>query len=100
MIVSPNEVLEKLTEDIDLENIPKDFGGGFDYQPAMLPSITEEFWQKINSTGTANVCKIPPGPIRWVRDDSMDKAVAVGRDDGISRRFDVLSMPAEAEYRK
>ncbi|KUL84870.1 hypothetical protein ZTR_08208 [Talaromyces verruculosus] len=97
VIVSPNEVLEKLTEDIDLENIPKVFGGEFDYQHAMPPSIAKELWQNIDWKDPDNTGKIPPGPIKWVRDGEMEKAVAVGREDGVSRRLDVLSMTLEGE---
>ncbi|PCG96544.1 Hypothetical protein PENO1_004700 [Penicillium occitanis (nom. inval.)] len=97
VIVSPNEVLDKLTEDIDLENIPKVFGGEFDYQHAMRPSIAKELWQNIDWKDPDNTGKIPPGPIKWVHDGEMEKAVAVGREDGVSRRLDVLSMTLEGE---
>lgn len=97
MIVSPNEVLETLQEDIDLENIPKVFGGEFDYQHAMPPSIAKELRQNIDWNDPDNTGKIPPGPIKWVRDGEMEKAVAVGREDGVSRRLDVLSMTLEGE---
>lgn len=98
IIVSPNEVLEKVSEDIDLENIPKVFGGEFDYQHAMLPSIDKEVWQNIDWNDADSAGKIPPGPIKWVRDGELEKAIAVGREDGILRRFDVLAkMSPEAD---
>uniref|UniRef100_A0A093VEW7 SEC14 cytosolic factor n=1 Tax=Talaromyces marneffei PM1 TaxID=1077442 RepID=A0A093VEW7_TALMA len=98
VIVSPNEVLEELSEDIDLENIPKVFGGEFDYQHAMLPSIAKELWQTINWNDPDSTGQILAGPIKWVRDGDLEKAVAVGREDGISRRLDVLSkISPEAE---
>lgn len=96
MIVSPNEVLEKLTEDIDLENIPKVFGGEFNYQHAMLPSIAKDLWQKIDWSDPESTGTIPPGPIKWVRGSETEKAAAVGRDDGVARRLDVLSMTVVA----
>jgi hypothetical protein len=98
VIVSPNEVLETLSEDIDLENIPKVFGGEFDYQHSMLPSIAKELWQSIDWDDPESTGKIPPGPIKWIRDGELEKAVAVGREDGASRRLDVLSkISPEAE---
>lgn len=96
VIVSPNDVLETLTEDIDLENIPRVFGGGFDYQHAMLPSIAKELWQNINWNDPESTGTIPSGPIKWVRDGETEKAVAVGRDDGIARRLNVVSISADA----
>lgn len=97
VIVSPSEVLERLTEEIDMENIPKVFGGEFDYQHGMLPSIAKELWRNIDWNDPQGTANIPPGPIKWVRDGQLEKAVAVGRDDGVSRRIDVLSMTPEVE---
>lgn len=95
VIVSPAEVLEKLSEDIDLENIPKVFGGGFDYQHAMLPSIPKDLWQTINWKDPESAGEILPGPIKWIRDGAIEKAVAVGREEN-PRRLELLSeMPIE-----
>jgi hypothetical protein len=97
VIVSPTEVLDKLTEDIDLKNIPRVFGGEFDHEPAMPPSIAKELWQNIDWNNPNNTGKIPPGPVKWVRVGEIEKAVAVGREDGVSRRLNVLSMTFEGE---
>lgn len=64
----------------------------------MLPSIAKELWQSIDWDDPESTGKIPPGPIKWVRDGELEKAVAVGREDGVSRRLDVLSkISPEAE---
>lgn len=91
IIVSPSQVFETLSKDIDIENIPKVYGGEFEYQHAMDPSLDEMIRRNVN-WNTSNTTTIPPGPIKWVRDGDSMKAVAVGRTNGESRRLDVCSV--------
>ncbi|KAJ5295054.1 hypothetical protein PENANT_c037G00098 [Penicillium antarcticum] len=78
------EVLPTLREDIDDENIPSIFGGGFSFEHGMLPDLDSNIRDRLNWDDPEKT--LPPGPIKWAREaDGKVAASAVGTQAGLTR---------------
>jgi hypothetical protein len=75
-----------LTDTIDLEDIPQQFGGKLAYQHGAAPTVDKGISQVLNRTSTSSH-KLPVGPLKWVIDQQGRKAAfAVGKIHGEKRR--------------
>ncbi|KAF2122486.1 CRAL-TRIO domain-containing protein [Lophiotrema nucula] len=96
-ILSPANVLPTLSQYIDVENIPKKYGGKLDFEFGSMPNIEPEIEAAIKWENPAvqNGKKtLPIGPIRWsVGEDGSMKAVAVGSEKGSPRHTTVFTIP-------
>ncbi|KAI1818648.1 CRAL-TRIO domain-containing protein [Poronia punctata] len=97
VILTKSEVLPRLTASIDLEAIPQEHGGEFEFQHGMVarldPGICRQLEWLWQSPGT-----IPPGPVKWVVDgEGRRMAVAVGSISG-EPRFQPLAVLPTREF--
>ena len=67
---------------IDVEDIPKRFGGNLEWEFGMHPLLDEETKQLMGDMETEWV----QGPMRCVSRDEKDVILAVGKEDGRQRR--------------
>ncbi len=81
-VLSASEATKKLTEFVELENLPKRFGGALDWTFPMRPVPDAETNEIIGSLAE----KWVDGPIRYISKPDGDALVAVGSHDGRSRR--------------
>ena len=91
-LIAPEDVSKTLTSLIDVANIPKRYGGEFDFKPGMLPILDDEIRQRLTWAPSSDQ-RLPTGPIQWVnRSDKSMVAVAVGSVKGEKRRYDVATL--------
>ncbi|KAM7217589.1 CRAL/TRIO domain protein [Rhypophila decipiens] len=100
VIVQSSEVMDTLLESMDIEDIPKQYGGRFEAKHGMVPRLDEETRQGLCCHGAAGEeVLLPSGPIKWVVDsiqvnENGDRnsvcekkmAVAVGTQNGKDRK--------------
>ena len=98
-ILTREEVLPTLQQYVEMANIPKRFGGDFDFyhgmEPKLDPVIADMLsWQPPNS-------QIPKGPMKWI-DESRGKrtAVAVGSSQGRIREDKIAVLRPKSLTRK
>jgi len=90
VIVPPSDVVATLSEVIDLDSIPQQYGGKFDNvgqmpAAALLPRLDDA------AKGVLGVQELPEGPIKWtVDEDGRRAAVAVGTRDGTTLRKELV----------
>lgn len=88
-----------LSKYIDIDNIPKKYGGNLDWKfgdmPALDPSITESLrWKEV--TEEKGHKTLPIGPIKWQYDAHGDlAAMAVGSEDGKKREKVIAGLHPE-----
>ena len=98
-ILTQEEVLPTLQQYVEMANIPKRFGGNFDFyhgmQPQLDPVIADMLsWQPPNS-------QMPPGPMKWVDEGSGKRAaVAVGSGSGRIREEKIAVLRSKNWTRK
>ncbi|KAI1822260.1 CRAL-TRIO domain-containing protein [Xylaria intraflava] len=92
-ILSDHDVLPVLTTFMDLENIPKNYGGNLDWGFFDEPSYDDEIrriakWEN-------GYTSFPPGPCYWspTEDGTLLECLAVGSKDGQARRERVCTIP-------
>ncbi|KAF2714115.1 CRAL/TRIO domain-containing protein [Pleomassaria siparia CBS 279.74] len=96
-ILSSANILPTLSQYIDPENIPKQYGGKLDFEWGMMPVLEPEIqsaikWESPNVQAGGNT--FPIGPIMWEREqDGSMKAVAIGSENGKPRRRVIFSIP-------
>ncbi|KAL2808897.1 CRAL-TRIO domain-containing protein [Aspergillus granulosus] len=82
-IPTTSEALATLSKYIEPENIPRRFGGKFDWDHGMPLDIDAEIRGALTWRGEH---KLPQGPIKWLMDErARIVAVAVGSIDGTAR---------------
>lgn len=92
-ILQASEVLPTLQQYIDMENIAQRFGGDFEYEHGMQPSLDAEVrevlkWLPPNAS-------LPMGPLKWIDQGKGGKiAVAVGHNEGREREERVARLPS------
>ncbi|KAI9815750.1 MAG: hypothetical protein M1827_002146 [Pycnora praestabilis] len=97
-ILAHHEVKPTLLSYIDLENIPRQYGGTLDFKFGDLPNI-EPAVQNILDWSTPEHT-FPLGPVKWIHDEKDDRtAVAVGSMDGKERRMLVASLHPQGKAR-
>lgn len=74
VIVSSKEIFPTLSKFIDIENIPKSYGGGFDMAPEMCPSLDKSLTESL--VWTIPEKKLPPGPMLWLQDQDGSRIAA------------------------
>lgn len=78
VIVSPEDVLTTLLETIDVESIPERHGGKSTAKEGTIPTV--DGLEKL-----LGVEKLPDGPIKWITDQGIRTAAAVGTRNGEAR---------------
>ncbi|KAF2444087.1 CRAL/TRIO domain-containing protein [Karstenula rhodostoma CBS 690.94] len=95
-ILSPANVLPTLTQYIDIDNIPKQYGGNLDFEWGQMPNLEPEIdaafkWENPNVQKGKNT--LPIGPIAWEKGANGElKAVAVGHENGKPRHRTVFTI--------
>lgn len=90
--------LDALLESYNIADIPKKYGGEFDYQFGMPPSLDEEIrgvvtWMDGKDRKDGESSELPIGPMRWVNgEDGGRIGVAVGKVNGQRKRDEVLKL--------
>jgi hypothetical protein len=97
-IPTASEALATLTKYIDPENIPRRFGGNFDWSHGMPVDLDVGVRRALMWRGEQ---KLPQGPIKWELDKSGGRtAVAVGSVDGTPRADKIAVLEDEVEQEK
>lgn len=83
-IVDNDDVARTLNQYIDVENIPKQFGGSFAFEHGMLPNPDVEIRKLLDTVLPEGVSLA--GPFKWVDDGSGKRSVVpVGTVKGMRR---------------
>ena len=91
LVLSASEATETLTSFIAPENLPKRFGGSLDWTFPMSPTPDAETRLLIGHLAD----KWVEGPIRYISQDEEDVLMAVGSQDGRSRRETLARIPRD-----
>ncbi|KAF2738023.1 CRAL/TRIO domain-containing protein [Polyplosphaeria fusca] len=102
-ILSPANVLPTLSQYIDLDNIPKKYGGNLDFEWGSMPVLEPEIeaaikWEAPATQNGKNT--FPIGPIRWSKggNGSMN-AIAVGMENGQPRNKTIFTIENPVDAR-
>src|SRR5579871_3720746 len=87
-VLSASEVQSTLTKYIDVEDLPKRFGGNHEWEFGMHPLLDEEAKQLVGEMETEWV----KGPVRCVSREEKDVVLAVGVEGGKKRRDIITSL--------
>jgi hypothetical protein len=97
VILTPEDVLPRLKQTINLASIPSQFGGEFHFKHGAMPDLDMEMCKQLTwlSEPTGS---FPNGPVKWIADHNGRRtAVAVGRLEGVARHKEIFRlMEAEA----
>ncbi|PYI01418.1 CRAL/TRIO domain-containing protein [Aspergillus sclerotiicarbonarius CBS 121057] len=81
---------------MDHDEIPSPFGGGFKFTTGMLPDLDEALRQALQWSSGSNE-GLPRGPIKWMEDEQgRRRAVATGRIDDQQRTEEVAVLRVQA----
>lgn len=81
VILKHAETLAGLSEVIDLEDIPVQYGGKFKYEAGMAPSLDERIRQQLQWIGETKE-RFPSGPLKWIEKEGQRTAVVTGSANG------------------
>ena len=101
-LLSQNDVLPTLSTFIDIEDIPKKYGGKLDFEYGQLPNLDPKIRQHLSIEPTENAESLfVASPIRWVNEDESGldgemTALSVGTVDGKQRKERVAVLHALA----
>ncbi|KAJ4348254.1 uncharacterized protein N0V89_009626 [Didymosphaeria variabile] len=96
-ILSPANVLPTLIQYIDIDNIPKKYGGNLDFEWGQMPNLEPGIdaaikWENPNVQNGKNT--LPIGPIAWETGENGELiAVAVGQENAQPRHRTVFTIP-------
>lgn len=92
-ILSDHDVLPVLTTFMDLEDIPKNYGGKLQWSFFDEPAYDDEIKRIV--TWENGFTNFPPGPCHWqpIEDGTRLECIAVGSKDGEERRVRVCTIP-------
>lgn len=98
-ILSNNEMASTLAKYVDLDNVPKKYGGNLDWQfgdmPFLEPAIADRLQWKTTIEEKGHKT-LPIGPIYWRYDDDGNLvARATGSHKGVPRKDDVAGLAVE-----
>jgi hypothetical protein len=83
-----------LSEFIELDNIPKQYGGNFDCSHGMQPALDDALSATLSWLGSG-MRELPAGPLKWLEEkDGTHLLMAVGNEKGDSRRQQIAVMEA------
>ncbi|KAF2111067.1 putative phosphatidylinositol/phosphatidylcholine transfer protein [Lophiotrema nucula] len=95
VILTSEEVLPTLTQTIDLENIPVQYGGGFSFKQGMVPELDLGLRERLEWFGTKEGM-VPTGPLKWrIGVQGRRVGVAVGTEGGEQREVVFVSLTVE-----
>ncbi|KAM0351699.1 hypothetical protein ACHAPU_002709 [Fusarium lateritium] len=89
VIVPPGSTLSVLKARMDIESIPTEYGGEFEYMPGSPPRLDQDILKYLewNISGDS----LPEGPIKWIEDqDGRRVVLATGYANG-KMRSEVLA---------
>ena len=95
VIVPAGKELSALRESYDIVDIPRKYGGEFDFEFGMAPNLDPEIRSVITwlDGESERGGELPMGPMRWINGGGGCRtAVAVGRVKGKERKVKVLSL--------
>lgn len=98
-ILAQHQVLPTLSEFIDIENIPKKYGGQLDFECGDVPNLDHDLRDCLTiAPGPDTEQFFLTGPVRWmdVQDDGQMTAVGVGSIDGKQRKENVATLHSVA----
>ncbi|KAF1967622.1 CRAL/TRIO domain-containing protein [Bimuria novae-zelandiae CBS 107.79] len=82
VILTQAETLPVLSEVIEVESIPVQCGGTFEYEPGMRPSLDEGMQRQLQWIAEPGE-SLPPGPLKWIVDEEGRRtAVVTGSANG------------------
>jgi hypothetical protein len=94
--VPAGKELSALSESYELIDIPRKYGGQFDYEFGMPPSLDPQIKAIITwlpSESGESYGELPMGPMRWINGKGgMRTAIAVGKVDGKKRKVEVMTL--------
>ncbi|EOD47899.1 putative cellular retinaldehyde-binding triple function protein [Neofusicoccum parvum UCRNP2] len=97
-ILTDKTMKETLEQYIDIENIPKKYGGKLDIEFGDMPILEPQIAERLsfqNGSMQKGANTIPTGPIKWEETpDGVVQAVAVGTEAGQPRRQVVATLSA------
>jgi hypothetical protein len=92
VFIPESDALKTISELIDMEHIPKQFGGEFEGTYGMLPELGEEYMKRLDWIDGVEK-SIPAGPLKWVLEEGEKPTlVAVGTENGTERRIRLATM--------
>jgi len=93
MVILPQKgVLLTLLEHMDIENIPKRFGGTFEYEQGMPMALDKTICNALTWLPPAQ-SSLPVGPMKWIQGEQGTRVVVVVcTDGGNPRRDEVASL--------
>lgn len=103
-ILSQANLLPTLKQYIDIDNIPKKYGGNLDFEWGQMPNLDPVIeaaikWENPVVQNGKNT--FPIGPIAWENgENGALKAVAVGHENGQARRRTVFTIPNPVNGKK
>lgn len=84
-ILDNTDIANTLSSYIELRNVPKQFGGEFEFEHGMLPKPDEDIQKVLDVALPAGLSSLA-GPFKWVVDGSGRRMVVpVGTIDGRTR---------------
>jgi hypothetical protein len=93
VIVPAGKELSALRESYDILDIPRKYGGEFDFEFGMSPDPEIRNVITWLDEDSERCGELPMGPMRWINGyDGSRTAVAVGRVKGKERKVKVLSL--------
>lgn len=88
--------LETLSEIVDPANIPRKYGGEFDFSFGKPPQLDDELQNLV--TWASDARDLPLGPMKWVvNQDGGRDAIAVGTKEAVQRKSLILTVSSQSE---
>ncbi|GKZ28451.1 hypothetical protein AbraIFM66950_007119 [Aspergillus brasiliensis] len=89
VITKSADAYATMAEYMEHQDIPSQFGGGFQFANGMLPDLDEGIRQALRWTSVGKEA-FPQGPLKWTEDDNgQRRAIATGSVDGRQRSEDI-----------
>ncbi|KAK6528610.1 hypothetical protein TWF281_009848 [Arthrobotrys megalospora] len=82
--LSPDNLASTLREHIDVDNIPKKYGGNLDWQFGDAPDLDKELRSALVGAECHDI-PFTPGTLRWKESDGKQSVIAVGTENGKRR---------------
>ncbi|KAJ4290190.1 hypothetical protein N0V90_010405 [Kalmusia sp. IMI 367209] len=82
VFLSAGEVLQTLQEHIEIDSIPKRWGGELEWSHGMSPELRREVKEKLRWDGAQ---RLPVGPIKWMDEGEGPVAFLIGSENGSLR---------------
>jgi hypothetical protein len=74
---------------LDIESIPIEYGGEFEYIPGMTPKLDKGILEHLEWTLSGD--RLPEGPIKWVGEQDKNRVVLATGSVGGEKRRKVLA---------